>query len=364
MAIRWINAGRVSHYRSQSIYHGLGYAQAPETPNTVVLVIPENPYICVGYFQDAAKEVDLAYCRTKDLPVIRRETGGGTVYIDPGQMFVQWICQPGFLPRKVEQRFQLFNQAMVETHAFFGIQAYHHPVNDVHVNGKKIVGTGAATIGQAEVITGNFLFDFDTEVMTAALNSPHADFRRVLKSSLDTYMTWIRRELSQPPSFQEVTDAYRIVCSNVLGEPVIDGNFTEEELSAISVAEAKLKREDWLHTIHHKPSTNRLVKIHAGVWLGWMTDKVAGKSIQVFSQLRNNILERVRFYLDGLNPSWGIDKLERVLISSPLVDEEIRFRLSSFFADVNTADMIMTTDEWTKVIMNVQNELRKASGYA
>lgn len=364
MAIRWINAGRVSHYRSQSIYHGLGYAQTPETPNTVVLVIPENPYICVGYFQDAAKEVDLAYCRTKNLPVIRRETGGGTVYIDPGQMFVQWICQPGFLPRKVEQRFQLFNQAMVETHAFFGIQAYHHPVNDVHVNGKKIVGTGAGTINQAEVVTGNFLFDFDTEIMTAVLNSPHADFRSVLKSSLDTYMTWIRRELNQPPSYQEVTKAYRIACSHALGEPVFDGDFTEEELSAISFAEEKLKREDWLHTIHHKPSANRLVKIHTGVWLGWMAFEMAEKSMQVLSQLRNNILESIRFYLDGLSPAWGIDRLERALIASPLVDEEIRTRIRSFFAGVNNADTLLTTDEWTQAIMKVQNERRKASGYA
>ena len=88
MKLRLIDAGTVSGIRSQSIYHGLAYAQELETPNTIVLVTPGTPYMCVGFFQDVKNELDINYCNKNQLPIIRRETGGGAVYIDNGQLFV------------------------------------------------------------------------------------------------------------------------------------------------------------------------------------------------------------------------------------------------------------------------------------
>ena len=363
MAIRWINAGRVSSYRSQSIYHGLAYAQTPETPDTVVVVIPENPYICIGYFQEAAKEVDLDYCTRQQLPVIRRETGGGTVYIDSGQLFVQWVCQPGFLPRKVEHRFQLFNKALIETYKFFGIQAYHYPVNDVHVEGKKIVGTGAATIGNAEVITGNFLFHFDIEIMTRALNLPNQEFRKVINSSLNRYITWMKRELNHPPTHTEVIDIYKTKCEIALGTELVEGDFTPDERRAIEQVEEKLGREDWLHSVKSPNSNNKLVKIHAGVWVGWMVYELTEYSISVFSQTRNNVLEMIRFYFPSdITPAWGLNKLEEALIAVPLIEGEVSNRISEYFKKDKVIDKILSIDEWTKAIMRIRSEIQKVSG--
>ena len=70
MAIRWIDAGRVSGFRSQSIYHGLGHSMKDDSPDTIVLSIPEDPYMCVGYFQDPTNELDLKYCKENNLPII------------------------------------------------------------------------------------------------------------------------------------------------------------------------------------------------------------------------------------------------------------------------------------------------------
>ena len=81
MKIRWIDAGRVSGLRSQSIYHGLGYALNDNSPNTIILSIPENPYMCVGYFQNPKNELDLKYCKENNLPIVRRQTGGGAVQV-------------------------------------------------------------------------------------------------------------------------------------------------------------------------------------------------------------------------------------------------------------------------------------------
>jgi lipoate---protein ligase len=365
MPIRWIHAGRVRHYRSQSIYHGLAYAQTPQTPNTVVVSIPEDPYLCIGYFQEAAKEVDLDFCKAQKLPVIRRETGGGTVYIDSGQVFVQWICQPGFLPRKVEHRFQHFNKAMVETYSFFGIQAYHHPINDVHVDGKKIVGTGAATIGNAEVVTGNFMFDFNTEIMARALKVPNELFRSAIKSSLDNYITWMSRELVNPPSYEEVIRQYKLNCAQLLGFEMAEGDFTAEELGAIAKVEERLQQEGWLHSVKASSSRNRLVKIHAGVWVGWMSHEAADMSVQVFSQIRNDTLEMIRIFLpESVKPAWATAQLEQALVSASMFEEEIGERLKEFFSQVDENDRLMPMRDWTNAVMSIKKEVQKVSGHA
>ena len=96
--IRWLDLGTVPSVRSQTCYHAAAYAMADTERDTVILVSPADPYVCVGFHQDIDKEVDRDFCRTRDLPIFRREVGGGAVYLDGNQIFVQWIFRPAALP--------------------------------------------------------------------------------------------------------------------------------------------------------------------------------------------------------------------------------------------------------------------------
>jgi len=51
-------------------------------PNTVLLVQPSAPYVCLGFHQELEKEIDVECCREKGLPIIRRSQGGGATYLD------------------------------------------------------------------------------------------------------------------------------------------------------------------------------------------------------------------------------------------------------------------------------------------
>jgi lipoate-protein ligase A len=162
--VRLLYMEGVSPLRSQTVYHAVGYAMKEDTPDTIILVSPNAPYVCIGYHQDMEKEVDLEYCKARGLPVYRREVGGGAVYLDNGQLFTQWIFHKENLPASLEARFKLYIDPLVATYQALGIDATHRPVNDVHVNGKKIGGTGAAQIGSAEVVVGSLarsLYDHD-----------------------------------------------------------------------------------------------------------------------------------------------------------------------------------------------------------
>ena len=356
MSIRFIDAGVVTGLRSQSIYHGLGYAQKKETPDTIVLATPGAPYMCIGFFQDLENELDIKYCRTNQLPVIRRETGGGAVYIDEGQLFVQWIFQQSSLPRRVDQRFQLFVKPLIETYKFFGINAYYHPINDVHVGGRKIVGTGAGTIGDAEVVTGNFLFDFNYDIMIDAINVPTDKFRQAVRRNMKEYLTTMNIELDQLPYRDEVIKVYQQKCEEILGLTTELGNFTDEELRRMEKVEEKFIKEDWLYQTKRKASKNKLFKVHLGVWVGMIYHVIDEGTMTALVTMKDNHITELDLDITGFEiKDYSSLDLEEVLVGT-LMDKEI------IAGKVKMITKGYLQDEWSECIYKVKELQMQQTG--
>ena len=290
--IRLIDAGVVSHLRSQALYHGLAHARSDETPDTVVLATPGEAHICIGYHQDAASELDLEHVARLGLPVLRREAGGGAVYLDQDQLFVQWVMAPERLPARVERRFELFCAPLVATYRALGVEACFRPANDVHVEDRKIAGTGAARIGAAEVLIGNLLFDFDVERMASLVRAPSPAYRDLVLESLRRYMSSLRRELGSAPAPREVAQRYARACAEALGRELSAGELTPQELAAVERAERELTRD----ALEARPAPMRRagLKIHADVYVVEALVPDAQAALRVTARLVEGRVEAVR----------------------------------------------------------------------
>ena len=108
----------------------------------------------------------------------------------------------------MEERFRLYVDPLVRTYRALGIAAEYRPINDVHVAGRKIGGTGAARMDRAEVVVGSLMFDFDIATMARVLKVPSEKFRDKVVQSLTDYMTTMRRELGEPPPRERVVETY------------------------------------------------------------------------------------------------------------------------------------------------------------
>jgi len=71
------NLGKVPWEESQLLYHAL----AKLGRESLCLLSPATPYVCIGFHQDVSQEVDLEFCLTHGIPVFRREVGGGAVFL-------------------------------------------------------------------------------------------------------------------------------------------------------------------------------------------------------------------------------------------------------------------------------------------
>jgi lipoate-protein ligase A len=244
--IRVLSLLEASALESQAIYHAVAEAFGPTTPDTVCLVRPREPYLCIGYHQDATRELDLAAVARRGLPLLRRAVGGGAVYLDAGQLFVQWVMAPTHLPLALEERYGLFVEPMVATYRRLGIPAELRPVNDIHVQGRKIGGCGAARIGGAEVVVSSFIMDIDVSALAETLRVDSAKMRDKVYRQMSEYVTSIERELGAPADLAELVGIYREELQRVLRRRLVDGALGAEERQALTEVSCRLADRAWV----------------------------------------------------------------------------------------------------------------------
>ena len=311
-AIRLLDLELVPPVRSQTVYHAVAHAMSEATPDTIILVSPARPYVCIGYHQDPEKEVDLAYCAAHDLPVYRREVGGGAVYLDAGQVFLQWIFHAGHVPPSLEERFELFIRPLVATYQALGIPAYHRPVNDVHVYGKKIGGTGAAQMGNAEVLVGSLMFTFDKATMARVLKVASEKMRDKVFESLEQYMTTMSEQLGRVPDRQAVLNEYIVQCAAALDAEILPGRLTSAEDALAADLDARFASDDWLYLGGRSQRSG--VKIHEDVWVGEGMVKAPGGLIRATVRVRDGRIDDLALSGDFTAlPASGVAALEDAL---------------------------------------------------
>jgi lipoate---protein ligase len=353
--IRLLDLGRVEPIRSQTIYHAVGYALGPESPDTIMLVSPNAPYVSIGRHQDAAREVDLEYCAGHGYPVIRREVGGGAVYLDGNQLFTQWIFHAEHLPATVEARFKLYIDTLVRTYRALGIAADYRPINDIHVSGRKIGGTGAARMDRAEVVVGSLMFDFDTATMAQVLRVPSEKFRDKVRQSLDDYMTTMRRELGEPPPRADVVATYLAMCAELLGRTIVPGELRADELALAEELDARFATREWLEEGGglRRPG----VRIHEGVRVGEGVHKAPGGLIRCIATVRDDRLHDVAFSGDFTAlPASVPGDLDRALVDSELGAEALLSRVTDYYERAHPEIPGVGPGDWVAAVLQATTQ--------
>ncbi len=347
--IRLLDMHLVPPVRSQTIYHAVAYAMDAESPDTIILVGPTEPYVCIGFHQELEKEVDIGYCRAHGLPIFRREVGGGAVYLDQYQVFTQWVFSRAHLPAGIAERFALYVKPLVETYQALGIDATYRPINDIHVRGKKIGGTGAAQMGNAEVVVGSLMFDFNCELMSKVLKVSSEKMRDKIVQSLNEYMTTIQRELGTMPSRDRVVNAYLQQCEAVLGRTIVPGEPTAKELALAEEFDAKFGTDEWLHQkggLHQSG-----VKINEDVRVLESAFKAPGGLIRVTARIHEGRIDDITLSGDfTMLPKFAPETLELALRGAALDAAAVKPRIQDVYDCVGVQSPGVSVDDLTQAV--------------
>ncbi len=348
-SIRLLDLGFVSPLRSQTVYHAVAYAMDENTPDTIIMVSPSAPYVCIGYHQEMEKEVDLDYCAVHGLPIYRREVGGGAVYLDANQIFVQWVFHDDHLPQDLSERFALYIKPLVDTYQALGVNAYLRPVNDIHVGGKKIGGTGAAQMGLGTVVVGSLMLDFDKATMARVLKVSSEKMRDKVFESLEQYMTTLAEQVGQAPDRQGMTELYIARCADVLGAEVKPGVWTDAEEAMARELDARFVSDEWLY---QKGGLRQMgVKIHEDVRIVAGAFKAPGGLIRVTARLREERIDDISLSGDfTLLPAFALGAIEHSLRGVEIRSESLCTRLTEVYQALHVQSPGIASEDFAHAI--------------
>jgi len=347
--VRLVDLGTVPAVRSQTCYHAAACALGEGSPDTIILVGPAEPYVCIGFHQDLDKEVDVESCRTAGLPIYRREVGGGAVYLDRNQVFLQWVFHPASLPAGVAERFGLFIEPLVRTYRGLGIDAVHRPVNDIHARGRKIGGTGAAAIGNAEVVVGSLMFDFDRPAMARVLRVSSEKMRDKVRKGLEDYMTTVRDELGGDPDRRSILDLYLRNCATVLEAELVPGSWRPEEEARARELDGLFRSPGWLRQKGAPPRGG--IKIHEDVRIHESDWKTPGGLIRATVRLRGGRIDEISITGDFMVlPRTAVRLMEESLTGRRAARDELLSVVERLYREAGIQSPGIGPEDWAEAI--------------
>ena len=217
-----------------------------KVPNTLRLYVFRPSAVTIGYFQKISEAVDLEYAEAKGIPVVRRPTGGGSVYHDEnGEVTYSVVTIVGEVPADIEESYRVICAGIVYALEELGLEAEFVPVNDVIVRGRKISGSAQLRRGHAVLQHGTLMYATDLETLARVLKAPKEKLASKGVRSILERVTTVSRELGRRVTREEVVDAMVKGFSRALGVDFVEGELTREELELAEKLREKYRSREW-----------------------------------------------------------------------------------------------------------------------
>ncbi len=131
----------------------------------LILGINEKSVI-IGKHQVAHRESDTSFVFQNNIPVIRRISGGGTVFHDSGNLNFSFILKS---EQGKQVDFMKYTLPVISFLASLGVDARFEGKNDLKVNGLKVSGNAEHVYHDRVLHHGTLLFNSDLDLLRASI---------------------------------------------------------------------------------------------------------------------------------------------------------------------------------------------------
>lgn len=208
--------------------------------DTFILWRNENSII-VGKNQNTLSEINYDYVKKNNITVVRRQSGGGAVFHDLGNINFTFIsCND-----KSFCDFKKFTMPIIESLKGLGINAEFSGRNDLLIDGKKFSGNAQYNYKDRVMHHGTLLFSSVINNVSDALKVKASKFEGKSVKSVKSRVTNISEHLSNPMSVLEFKDYLLNFISNNY-----DNNtpykLTDEDMTGINkLVDEKYSTWEW-----------------------------------------------------------------------------------------------------------------------
>lgn len=201
--------------------------------------------VVIGRFQSLRNEVDTAAAQRHGIEVVRRVSGGGAMFIEPGNTITYSIYAPLSLIKGLSFReaYAYLDAWVLEALAELGIKAWYQPLNDITSNGGKIAGAAQVHRGGAVLHHVTMAYDIDAAKMLDVLRIGREKLVDKGTTSAAKRVDPLRSQtgLSRETVIESMIATFRRLNGLTAGELLAD-----ELARATELAQAKFSSDAWL----------------------------------------------------------------------------------------------------------------------
>ena len=198
--------------------------------------------VIIGKHQVAHMESDTKFVSQNNIPVIRRISGGGTVFHDPGNLNFSFILNSEH-GKQVD--FRKYTLPVMSFLASLGVDARFEGKNDLKVNGFKISGNAEHIFHDRVLHHGTLLFNSDLDLLRSSIRRDTGNYEtRAILSNPSPVMNL--KELLG--TFSDIYEFRKLMMSwfqeNSPGSELVQPG--EEEINKINeIATDKYRTWEW-----------------------------------------------------------------------------------------------------------------------
>lgn len=201
-----------------------------------------RPTVVIGRHQDASTEVDFDFLKAHGISLVRRNTGGGAVFHDLGNVNFSYItpCE-----KRDFFNFEKFSRPVLSALASMDVLAEANGRNDLTIDGQKISGNAQYMHHGRILHHGTLLFESDFSYMQGALRVDPRKLKTKGVSSVRSRVTNIKPHCTDDLSVEEFISRLE---SHILGffEDISVYAPSAFELAEIEkLAESKYRNDAW-----------------------------------------------------------------------------------------------------------------------
>lgn len=301
------------------------------------LVFPYRPSasVQIGKYQNTIEEVNLDYVAENNIDIVRRETGGGAIYMDRNHAnFVFIIDDPS---SNFNENFDRIYQPTIEGLKQLGAtNVARQGRNDLEINGQKVSGA-AVTIQKNRLYAGySLLLDIDFDAVENALRPNRKKIESKGIKSVRRRVTPIREHLSEKYRDISVKDFEQVMLMHLCGVSRVEDlkyyRLSDEEWKAIDkIAEDKFANWEWNYGKSPRYEYN-------------CDGRFEGGTVSLTLSVEQSRIEKCRIYGDFFGKA-DIQIVEKELIGkrvdrNELLDALSKFELSEYFGKISAEEIV------------------------
>jgi lipoate-protein ligase A len=183
-------------------------------PNTLRLYRWRPSAVSIGKFQNIENEVQISNCEKHGVNIVRRITGGGTVYHDAEDEITYSIIvhRKDLEAKDITDVYAKVYTGLAEALRILGIKADFNEGNEkacpnLTIKGKKVSGSAQSHKKDVVLQHGTLLLDVNLEKMFTFLRVPWASTCIEVAKIAESKITSIRSELGRRVTIEEAYDA-------------------------------------------------------------------------------------------------------------------------------------------------------------